>query len=369
MAERRALIVAPLYNGKHLPFLAGAGLLKERVVPCLEGHGQYHVNAELACLPVTKARFRQELEYFFDCPGGELLLYFYGHGCLGAGQGVFATSDGEPYDWGVLMQDVTVQADNSPAHEVVLIMDCCHAGAALPAEQTSIPLTRKAGRILLAGCAGNQQGWVAKHEDQQLLGALSALALEGLEGAARYGGTQVTGDLLCHYIVQQSRSWKQSPIYSISGASRSHLCVLTYGFPETKNEADIETLRALFDRSAFSPYDYDGDPTAPLNAMHETGSALQRMGVRTIGDPKVREQFLVVMEWLWKVEAEVHARFPEVSRLAADLANEPVRTPERLQRVAELDAVKREDAIAYIRNEGYMIKGFVAGISAESVHG
>jgi hypothetical protein len=342
----------------------GAGLLKERLVHDLVEYGHYDLDTDLAGSVVKRAEFRWRLQHFFDCDGGELLFYFYGHGCLSPGGGVFATSDGVPDDWGVAMFEVTHQADNSPAHEVVMILDCCHAGAALPASAASVTLPSQAGRVVLAGCAEHQHGWEAKHEDEKVLGAFSAHVLNGLEGAASYSTKWVTGTKLCTYVTEQFRSWKQSPVYSVSGGSRSRACNLTYGFPETANEPDLDTLKALFERAAFSPSDYDGDPTAPLNAMHETRAALQQMGVRRISDPEVKDQFLEVMERLLEVEAEMYAKYPEVSRLAVELTDEPVRTPERMMRLEELDPDQKEEAVAYVRLEGDKIKGFVDQIGS-----
>ena len=90
MTSRRALIVAPLYDGEWLSPLPGRNLLVERLTKCLETFGKYEVKALNGL--VEEDVLRAELARFFDTDG-ELLFYFYGHGCLRPpGLGVFAVS-------------------------------------------------------------------------------------------------------------------------------------------------------------------------------------------------------------------------------------------------------------------------------------
>src|SRR6267142_4145328 len=115
MSDRRALIITPLYDGKWLPPLAGAPALRARLTKCLETKGGYEVRP-LAGV-VSPKIFCEVVAAFFDSPG-ELLLYFYGHGCLGtAGLGYFATSDAAPFAEGVPMQVVNALTKKSPANE------------------------------------------------------------------------------------------------------------------------------------------------------------------------------------------------------------------------------------------------------------
>ena len=136
---------------------------------------------------------RQKLGQFFDSDGGELLLYFYGHGCVNLGRGICATTNAEPDDEGVFMSEITGLAEQSKAREVVLILDCCHAGVALDsATVDSVPIVSTDGRVLLAGCAEHQQGWETSDKNRRRLGAFSACVLDALEGAAanKAGGGQ-----------------------------------------------------------------------------------------------------------------------------------------------------------------------------------
>jgi HEAT repeat protein len=235
MAERKALIVAPLYaNVPGFSYLSGHSSLVPRLNKCLEEDGKYEINAELASKIVTRSAFREKLKYFFDTDG-ELLFYFYGHGCLSLGQGVFVTSDARENDEGVQMQQVVTLADNSSAREVVLIFDCCHAGASIPANKSSVPKANRAGRIILAACAEHQSGWETEIEEHKKMGVFSAHVLDGLEGAAKYGKAEVTGIRLGDYVISKFKSWKQTPIFEVSGGSSNRQFIITSGFPEEKS--------------------------------------------------------------------------------------------------------------------------------------
>lgn len=69
------------------------------------------------------------------------------------------------------MAEVIATAITSNAREIVLILDCCHAGAATEVTNVTIAgLAEQAiqqGRVLLAGCASHQNGWEVKADDEQ----------------------------------------------------------------------------------------------------------------------------------------------------------------------------------------------------------
>ncbi len=164
-----------------------------------------------------------------------MLLYFYGHGVLRGltEDGVLATSDGELYDEGVAMDEVIELANKAAAAEVVLVFDCCHAGAAVPATDASVPrdLRPDKGRVLIAACAEHEQGWEIKGEDRRKLGALSTCILEGLSGAAVNSQGEVTAAKLGQYVVDKFSHWNQHPIWTVGGVG-DRLCKLTWRFEE-----------------------------------------------------------------------------------------------------------------------------------------
>jgi HEAT repeat protein len=234
MVPRRALIVAPLYDGEWLSPLAGRPDVVKRLTTCLQEQGGYEVKA-LSSI-VQPPELLQTIEDLFSSDG-ELLFYFYGHGCVRKnGNGYFATSSARNFEEGIPMAEVITSAITSKAREIVLILDCCHAGAATEVTNVTIAglaeqAIQQTGRVLLAGCASHQNGWEIKADDEQKkIGAFSYHILKGLEGEASYGRGKVRGSMLGTYVTEVFKAWNQDPI-SRSNEAGSRECILTSGFP------------------------------------------------------------------------------------------------------------------------------------------
>lgn len=269
MVSRRALIVAPLYDGEWLPSLKGRSLLSERLTKCLEQYGNYEVR-KLDGI-VKDDLFRSELENFFDTDG-ELLFYFYGHGCIrNPNFGVLATSYARLNNEGVLMMELMVAANESRAREVVIILDCCHAGAIIPATNSTISMLANgglaSGRVVLAGCAAHQQGWEEKDETNMALGAFSLHVLEGLEGKARDREyNRVRAGLLANHVTQKFNSWKQHPVH-LNREEGEKLCIITSGFPEDRSPESYPDKLPLIIGVPFKPSNLFVGRAAELDSL------------------------------------------------------------------------------------------------------
>jgi Caspase domain/HEAT repeats len=234
MVPRRALIIAPLYDGEWLSPLSGRPDVVKRLTTCLQEQGGYEVKA-LSSI-VQPPELLQNIEDLFSSDG-ELLFYFYGHGCVRKnGNGYFATSSARNFEEGIPMAEVITSAITSQAREIVLILDCCHAGAATEVTNVTIAglaeqAIQQTGRVLLAGCASHQNGWEIKADDEQKkIGAFSYHILKGLEGEASYGRGKVRGSMLGTYVTEVFKAWNQDPI-SRSNEAGSRECIITSGFP------------------------------------------------------------------------------------------------------------------------------------------
>ena len=76
---------------------------------------------------ITRPLLRRACQELFDFTG-EVLLYFSGHGALTANGGYLATADAERNDWGIPMQEIIEMANKSRTSDILLMLDCCHAG-------------------------------------------------------------------------------------------------------------------------------------------------------------------------------------------------------------------------------------------------
>src|SRR6266704_3271776 len=77
---------------------------------------------------ITRSSLRKHVEDLFAYQTDVALFYFSGHGTENNLGGYLVTQDAREYDEGLSMQDVLILANNSKAHEVVIILDCCYSG-------------------------------------------------------------------------------------------------------------------------------------------------------------------------------------------------------------------------------------------------
>src|SRR5712691_8990338 len=78
---------------------------------------------------VTRTVLREHLERLFKDPADVALLHFSGHGTVNDLDGYLVTQDAAAYDEGLAMTEVLKMANDSNTEEVVIILDCCHAGS------------------------------------------------------------------------------------------------------------------------------------------------------------------------------------------------------------------------------------------------
>src|SRR6266487_6688903 len=101
---------------------------------------------------ITRPILKQHIEELFSHQADVALFYFSGHGTENNLGGFLVTPDAKQYDEGVPMSDLLTAANQSPAKEVLIIVDCCHSGALgqLPAISNEYANIREGISILTA---------------------------------------------------------------------------------------------------------------------------------------------------------------------------------------------------------------------------
>lgn len=219
---------------------------------------------------ITRPKLRGALQELFEFDG-DVLLYFSGHGFLNKTGGVLCTADAVSGDPGIPMQEVVDLATQSPARQVLIVLDCCHAGdianptimnkdgaknplAAIRENMTVIAASRTAEGALEAGGHGLFTGGLVD-------------ALEG--GAADHMGF-VTAPAIYTYVSRRFTAWDQRPVYKTN--STEVLCVRTCEpLIERLKLQQLTTLFPTFDYKyrldpEFEPEDEFGNTKGPVNA-------------------------------------------------------------------------------------------------------
>jgi hypothetical protein len=167
---------------------------------------------------VDRGRLRALLQELFDNSNGlELLFYFAGHGAETPWGAELVTQDYSENNLGVSMNDIISLANESPAREVVIILDCCFSGdiGNIPGLQPiglskafagGRAVLREGVTLLAASQATETSAEKGGH------GAFTRLVLEGLEGAAADHVGHVTALSLYDFISRAFGAWEQRPV-------------------------------------------------------------------------------------------------------------------------------------------------------------
>lgn len=172
-------------------------------------------------LKVTRPRLREACQELFDYTG-DVLLYFSGHGALTKVGGYLSTCESAADDWGIPMQEIIDLAMISPARDILLMLDCCHAGAAgnapllsRPGERNPLAALRENMTVIAASRSEESAVEAADH------GMFTAALLDALDGGAADHMGWVTAQSIYAYVERGFGGWVQRPVY------KSHATELT----------------------------------------------------------------------------------------------------------------------------------------------
>lgn len=281
--RRRALIVgideypgAPL-NGCKADAEAVAGLLS------VNADGSPNFDCVVRTAPgatITRPSLLGDIVRLFASPGDVALLYFSGHGTENNLDGYLVTPDAGRYEEGVAMSHVLTLANNSPATEAVVVLDCCNSGTlgAAPAIDNEKAVLRQ-GLSVIAASRSNEPA--VERAGRGLFTALFCDALDG--GASDILGT-VTAASAYSFVDQALGPWEQRPLL------KAHVSQLT---PLRRNlpVVPVETLRMFTtwfpDPHGELPLDPSYEPTEePRHSDHErVFASLQRCRTANLVEP------------------------------------------------------------------------------------
>jgi len=245
---------------------------------------------------ITRPNLRAALKELFNFDG-EVLLYFSGHGFLSETGGLLCTSDAAKDDWGIPMQEVVDLAVNSQARQILLILDCCHAGdIANPATmnkgngKSPLAMLRENMTVIAASRAAEAATEAGGH------GLFTAALLDALEGGAADHMGFVTAPALYTYVSRRFTAWNQRPVYKTNATE-----VLTVRECEPLiQRLQLRQLANYFPKDDFKyrldpeyePEDEHGNVKEPVNkekvAIAQLFKSYRDAGLLRASDPKLQ---------------------------------------------------------------------------------
>jgi hypothetical protein len=217
-------------------------------------------------VPVRRATLRAAIhDLFSNSKGLDLAFYFAGHGFVSETGGYLVTSDGAMNDYGITMDELYIAAQRSAANSVLLMLDCCHAGAigdvmAL-GDDSQRTLLRENTTIIAASLP--MQSAAESREG----GLFSAALRDALDGAAADIQGNVSIASVYAVIERRFSLWHQRPV------AKSYVsCPIVLRKVQARlSQKELRRLTSLF---PFAEYKYqltpDYDPERDVNETSRT---------------------------------------------------------------------------------------------------
>lgn len=212
---------------------------------------------------VTRTVLREHLDRLFTDAADVALFHFSGHGTVNNLDGFLVTQDARKYDDGVAMSEVLRLANDSKAHEVVILLDCCFSGTLgnPPAVDNTKALLREGVSILTAS-RGDQPSVETGGG-----GVFTSLVVDALEGGAADLLGAVSAPAIYAYVEAALGAWDQRPLFK---AHVSHVLPLRRCMPPL-DRAILRRLPDLFPLPAEDlPLDPSYEPTSPAPDLGNT---------------------------------------------------------------------------------------------------
>lgn len=266
MVQRRALLIG-VNDYDNFSSLRCAVVDAKRLSDVLARNDDNSLNYTTRCITslptgqkITRALVRQLWIELFENFDGELLFYYSGHGTQTPWGGYLVTQDGTEAELGVSMEDLLLLANKSAAREIVIILDCCHAGSAgnppiIQALQRPLSLLRE-GVTVLAASRPNEVAY-----EMNGSGLFTDAIVEGLLGGAADHMGIVNAASLYTYADRLFGAWDQRPIYKSHTAS---VPTLRSCIPPVASEV-LRTITTYFstpDAEIQLDPEYESEPSA-----------------------------------------------------------------------------------------------------------
>jgi hypothetical protein len=275
--SRRALVVG-IDNYTQVSQLAGSVADARAIQELLKRNQDTTPNYESKVLlastedgtTISRPQLRAACQELFSDYGGDVVLYFAGHGALTPNGGYLGTSDAMPNDVGVPMQEIMQMAYASQARDILMLLDCCHSG-----DMGNPPIMNIQGSSATLAALRENMTIIAASRDTQPAqewgghGLFTAMLIDGLDGAAADHMGWVTAPALYSYIERQFDAWRQRPVYKSHATDvsiirkcaplieRSQLAELERIFPTPHHLLQLDP--------EYEPEDEHGNVREPVN--------------------------------------------------------------------------------------------------------
>jgi len=176
-----------------------------------DGTKNFDVNLETATgtsNAISRKDLKNNIEELFQDKSEIALFYFSGHGYIESTGGYLITSDCKDGDDGLSMNELLQIANNSPAKNKVIILDCCHSGIMGNQNPTDNNAVLSEGMTILTASSKDQYALEEKGS-----GVFTNLLIDAMNGSASDLIGNITPGSIYAHIDQSLGAWEQRPIF------------------------------------------------------------------------------------------------------------------------------------------------------------
>jgi hypothetical protein len=220
---------------------------------------------------ITRRELKDQVIELFKDDCTVALFYFAGHGYIESSGGYLITSDCKDGDDGFSMNDLLKIANNSPAKNRVIILDCCHSGIAGNPEIDDEKAVLKDGVTILTASSATQYA-----AEKGGSGVFTNLLIDALSGSAANLVGEITPGSVYAHIDQSLGPWEQRPIFKTN--VKNFITLRTVQPPISLT--DLKRITELFVEKgvefALDP-SYEPDSDNPVEENTEKLAILQKL--------------------------------------------------------------------------------------------
>lgn len=182
-----------------------------------DGTKNFDVNLQVSTgldSAIARKMLKTQIEELFKDKSDIALFYFSGHGYIESTGGYLITSECKDGDDGLPMNELLHLANQSPAKNKIIILDCCHSGIAGNLSPNEDKAIIKEGITILTASSADQY---AKEIDGS--GVFTTLLVDAMNGSASNLVGDITPGSIYAHIDQSLGSWQQRPIFKTNVTS------------------------------------------------------------------------------------------------------------------------------------------------------
>jgi hypothetical protein len=250
---RKALVVG-INNYSNAP-LKGCVNDANAIANVLRTHGDGSPNFSVRLLTspgstIDRVSLRKSIDTLFVGKCDIALLYFSGHGFIKSMGGYLVTTDAKQYDEGVSMDDILTLANQSKVNDKVIILDCCHSGAAgTPSITGSNAALLSEGLSVLTASRDSESAMEINGS-----GVFTSLVVDALKGGAADLRGNITPGSIYAYVDEALGAWDQRPIFKTNITRFTSLRTINPQVP-------LEILRKIIEYFPSPQKEYRLDPS------------------------------------------------------------------------------------------------------------